>query len=285
MSIPYARRSLPSRIFWFTLGTLTHTVARFWFNPTQYMPIVERVRVPIADLPSALDGLTIAHLSDFHCGPQVHASSVRRAAQMAQALKPDLIALTGDFVQRNVEYAGQCAEALSILHAPLGVHAVLGNHDYWKDERKVAAALRRKGLAPLRNEARRVCRNGSPLYIVGVDDVRFHRADLDRAVRAVPPGAPKIVLVHEPDFADFAHADNILLQLSGHSHGGQIRLPHLGAPLLPSLGRKYPMGLRRTPRGVWVYTTRGIGVATPPVRLNCPPEVSLLTLTRQTSDA
>jgi predicted MPP superfamily phosphohydrolase len=285
MSIPYAGRPLYSRIFWFTLGAFANAAARVWPNPTQYMPIVERVQVPIAGLPAALDGLTIAHLSDFHCGPHVYASSVRRAAQIAQALKPELIVLTGDFVQRKVRYAGECAEALSLLRAPLGVHTVLGNHDYWDDERVVAAALRRKGLAPLRNEARRVVREGSVLYIVGVDDVRFHRADLTRALRGVPRGAPKIVLVHEPDFANHVQADNILLQLSGHSHGGQIRLPRIGAPLLPSWGRKYPMGLRRTPRGVWVYTTRGIGVAMPPVRLNCPPEVTLLTLARTSAPA
>ena len=280
MSIPYARRSLSSRIFWFALSTVTHTVAHFWSNAKQYVPVVERVQVPIANLPGGLEGMTIAHLSDFHCGPHVHASSLRRAAQMAQSLKPDMIALTGDFVQRKTSYAEECAEALSILKAPLGVHTVLGNHDFWDDERKVAAALRRKGLAPMRNETRRVERGGVPLYIVGLDDVRFHRVDLARALRGVPDEAPKIVLVHEPDFADYAHADNVLLQLSGHSHGGQIRLPRIGAPLLPSWGRKYPMGLRRSQRGVWVYTTRGIGVAMPPVRLNCPPEVTLLTLTR-----
>jgi len=284
MSIPFTRRSLSSRIFWFALSTVTHTVAHFWSNAKQYVPIVERVQVPIATLPTELDGLTIAHLSDFHCGPHVHASSLRRAAHMAQALKPDMIALTGDFVQRRTAYAAECAEALSVLKAPLGVHTVLGNHDFWDDDRVVSAALRRKGLAPLRNEARRIQRGGLPLYVVGLDDVRFHRADLSRALRGVPAGAPKIVLVHEPDFADYAHAENVLLQLSGHSHGGQIRLPRIGAPLLPSWGRKYPMGLLRTPRGVWVYTTRGIGVAMPPVRLNCPPEVSLLTLTRTAID-
>ena len=281
MSIPYPRRSLSSRIFWFALSTVTHTVAHFWSNAKQYMPVVERVDVPIATLPSALDGMTIALLSDFHCGPHVQAVSVRRAAQMAQALQPDLIALTGDFVQRRTSYALACAEALSILKAPLGVFTVLGNHDYWDDDKLVASALRRKGMAPLRNEARRIERAGFPFYVVGLDDVRFHRADMARALRGVPDEAPKIVLVHEPDIADHAHAENVLVQLSGHSHGGQIRFPRIGAPLLPSLGRKYPMGLRRTERGVWVYTTRGIGVAMPPVRVNCPPEISLLTLRRQ----
>ena len=190
MSIPIARRSLSSRIFWFALSTVTHTVAHFWSNAKQYVPVVERVQVPIATLPAELEGMTIAHLSDFHCGPHVHASSLRRAAEMAQAFKPDMIALTGDFVQRRTAYAAECAEALSVLKAPLGVHTVLGNHDFWDDDRVVAAALRRKGLAPLRNEARRVQRGGLPLYVVGLDDVRFHRADLSVRCEAFRP-APR----------------------------------------------------------------------------------------------
>ncbi|MEP7199057.1 MAG: metallophosphoesterase, partial [Chloroflexota bacterium] len=275
---PFPHRSFTNKIFWFTLNTLTNGVARFWPNPTQYEPVVERVRVPVADLPAALRGLTIAHLSDFHAGPHVHAETIRHAAQMTMALKPDLIALTGDFVHRQVEYATDCADALSILRAPLGVHVVLGNHDYWRDHLTVERELRRVGLKPMHNTSHRLTRNGTALYVVGVDDVRFRRADLARALREVPADAPTILLVHEPDFADFAHDAHSMVQLSGHSHGGQIRVPCLGALLLPSWGRKYPMGLRRTPRGAWVYTTRGIGVAMPPVRLNCPPEISLLTL-------
>lgn len=278
--ITYPRRSLPSKLFWFTLSALTNGVSHLWPRATQYEPVVERVRVPIADLPPALSGLTIAHLSDFHAGPHVHSASLRRAAQLTMALKPDLIALTGDFVHRKVEYAAACADALAILRAPLGVHVVLGNHDYWDDHHAVERELRRVGLKPLHNESRRVVRSGTPFYVVGVDDVRFRRADLTRALRGVPSDAPKILLVHEPDFADYAHDAHCVLQLSGHSHGGQIRIPRLGALLLPSWGRRYPMGLHRAANGAWVYTTRGIGVAMPPVRYRCPPEITLLTLER-----
>src|SRR5437016_5410833 len=109
MSLPYPRRSLSGRLFWFTLSVLTKGVGHVWFKPAQYVPRIERVRVPIPGLPAGLDGLTIAHLSDFHCGRHVYASTVRRAARMTMALQPDLIALTGDFVHHDVSYARSCA--------------------------------------------------------------------------------------------------------------------------------------------------------------------------------
>lgn len=280
MNLVHPRHSLTHKAFWFALDLVTHTVAQFWPHATQYEPVVERIRIPIPQLPAPLHGLTIAQLSDFHSGPHVHPEVLRHAAQLTNALHPDLIALTGDFVHRSVDYAAECADALSILRAPLGVHVVLGNHDYWKDGRAVEAQLRRVELAPMHNEARRLERNGASLYILGIDDVRHRRADLDKALQGVPRDATKLMLVHEPDFADFAQQRNIGLQLSGHTHGGQIRLPRLGALLLPSWGRKYPIGLKRAPDGMWVYTTRGIGVAMPPVRINCPAEISLLTLER-----
>ncbi len=279
MSASIPRTSLPSRVFWYVLSTISNAVSQLWLRPTQYEPVVERVRVPLAGLPAALDGLTIAHMSDFHAGRAVHAHSIRRAAALTMALKPDLIALTGDFVHRHLDPMPACADALSILRAPLGVHAVLGNHDYWRDAHVVERHLRRVGIAPMHNESRRIGAGARAFYIIGVDDVRFRRADFDRAARDVPAGAVSIVLVHEPDFADHIPPGPVL-QLSGHSHGGQVRMPRFGAVLLPSLGKKYPAGLKRAPHGMWVYTTRGVGVAMPPVRYNCPPEVTLLTLSR-----
>ncbi|MBI5877848.1 MAG: metallophosphoesterase [Chloroflexi bacterium] len=277
MMLPTPRRRFASRAFWYALSTFTHAIGRLWRNPTQYEPVVEHVDVPIAGLPGAFDGLKIAHMSDFHAGPHVYAETLRRAAERTLSLGADLIALTGDFVHRSIKYMPACADALGILRAPLGVHVVLGNHDYWSDVRVVARQLRRVGLHPMHNEARQLRHGDHALYVIGVDDVRFRRADLSRALDGVPDGAFKVMLVHEPDFADFA-APGIALQLSGHSHGGQIRLPRIGALLLPSLGRKYPAGLQQTAHGMWVYTTRGVGVAMPPLRYHCPPEISLLTL-------
>ncbi len=278
MHPPIARRSLKSRIFWRLVDYTGRALGWFWREPVHYAPIIERVTIPIANLPDGLHGLTIAHLSDFHASRYTHPDSIHRAAQMALSLRPDLIALTGDFVHRRLEYAAPCADALAELCAPLGVYTVLGNHDYTRNHHIVIKELTRVRLKPMRNESRRIEHNGATFYLIGVDDVRFHHADLLRALRDVPTDAFKILLVHEPDYADYAQQFNIALQLSGHSHGGQIRLPIIGAPLLPSWGRKYDMGLKRTSQGLWVYTTRGIGLGSPPVRYNCPAEISLLRL-------
>jgi len=277
-TIQYPRRSRPSRLFWGVLGLAANSVARLWPRATPQEPVVERIRVPIAGLPPGLHGLTIAQLSDFHVGRHMPPDFLRLVVRQTMALHPELIALTGDFVDRNVKYARACADAVASLRAPLGVHAVLGNHDYSSRLSGLEAELEQVGLAPMHNQARRVERNGTALYVVGVDDVRRRRADLTLALEGVPPAAPKLLLVHEPDFADYVSDNHFLLQLSGHSHGGQIRVPKFGPLLLPSWGRKYASGLHQMPNGMWVYTTRGVGVAMPPVRINCPPEISLLTL-------
>jgi predicted MPP superfamily phosphohydrolase len=243
---------------------------------------VEQVTVLIRGLPRALDGLRMAHLSDLHWGYYTGQREVRAAATAAKTLSPDLILLTGDFVLGSAQYARPCAQELAALQAPLGVFAIPGNHDYWTDIGLVAAELRAAGLDLLRNESRRLVIGESRLWLAGVDDVWEGHDDLDATLDGVPLGEPVLLLVHEPDFADQAAQSphRILLQLSGHSHGGQVILPWLGPPVLPPLGRRYPAGLQRVPgSSLQIYTNRGIGVTAPPVRLNCRPEVTLLTLT------
>ncbi len=160
--------------------------------------------------------------------------------------------------------------------------SILGNHDHWNGPEIVAHALDRHGLNVLRNQSLPLERGGQRIWIVGLDDVIAHANDLDKALEGIPSAETKIVAVHEPDFADEAAKYPVDLQLSGHSHGGQVRIPFLGAPILPHLGRKYPVGLNRV-RDLQVYTNRGIGVISPPVRLNCPPEVTLITLVGRNS--
>jgi predicted MPP superfamily phosphohydrolase len=245
---------------------------------------VERVQVRVPDLPPSLDGLTVAHLSDLHWGPYIGQREIRAAVEQANALSPDLILLTGDYVLASASYAAPCARELAALRAPLGAFAIPGNHDYWTDIDTVAARLHDVGLDLLRNAAHRLAVGGTPLWLVGVDDVWEERDDLDAALAGVPLGEPLLLLVHEPDFAAAAARapHRILLQLSGHSHGGQVNLPLLGRPILPWLGRVYPAGLQPVPGTTWqVYTSRGIGVIAPPLRFNCRPEVALLTLVRE----
>ena len=244
---------------------------------------VERVTVRLPDLLPALDGLTIAQLSDLHWGPYTGQREVRAAVEKANALVPDLTVLTGDYVLYSAEYAAPCARELAALQAPLGVFAIPGNHDYWTDIGEVTAQLRAAGLTLLRNESRRLEVNGAPLWLAGLDDVMERHHDLDAAMSGVPAGEPTLLLVHEPDFADEVARSphHMLLQLSGHSHGGQVNLPLLGRPILPALAQHYPAGLQTVPGSrLQVYTNRGVGLIAPPVRFNCRPEVTLLTLTR-----
>lgn len=242
---------------------------------------VKRIPVALPGLPPALDGLTIAHLTDLHWGRYTGLREIRAAVEAANALEPDLVVLTGDYVLGSADYAGPCAAELAALRAPLGVYSIPGNHDHWTNIATVGGALAAAGLPLMRNEARRLEVAGAALWLAGLDDVYERYDDLESALALVPPDEPVLLLVHEPDFAMRAAAApwSILLQLSGHSHGGQVRLPFLGPPILPRLGRIYPAGLQAVAgTALQVYTNCGVGVISPPVRLNCRPEVALLTL-------
>jgi predicted MPP superfamily phosphohydrolase len=240
-------------------------------------PEVVRVELPLAHLPRGLDGLTIAQISDLHAGHTTGRSKIRRYVDTVNALRPSLVAVTGDMFHSGAVSAWMCAAELSRLEAPLGIYAVLGNHERRVPPEVGETPFRRAGLTVLANAAHHIPVGTAGLWIIGVDDVVMRRSDLQRALKGVPESACKILLVHEPDLADRAAQYPIDLQLSGHTHGGQIRLPGLGALLLPVMGRKYPMGLYRVD-GMWVYTNRGLGVNRPALRFNCRPEITLLTL-------
>lgn len=238
---------------------------------------VERVRIPLASLKSGLDGFTIVHLSDFHLFPHTRIEFIREAVVVANRLAPDLIALTGDFVLDDVESIHELAPVISGLNARHGVFSVLGNHDLWKGPRTVTNALEKAGIPVLTNRGVLLECNGQGLFVAGVDDAWSGKPDLTEALEGRPGGVPVVLLSHEPDPADQYCSDGrISLQLSGHSHGGQIRIPGLGAPYLPPLARKYELGLYRVGDS-WLYTNRGIGV-TVPFRFNCRPEITEFTL-------
>lgn len=236
---------------------------------------LERVDAPLAGLPAALDGFTIAQLSDLHRGPDVTREDIARAVRLALQQQADLILLTGDYVSVSAAYASSCAQALAPLAAGGDALACLGNHDHWTDAGAVAGALTDAGILVLRNSARKVA---DGLWVAAVDDVWEQHADLEKALENVPDGATIVLLAHEPDYADIVAADGrVSLQLSGHSHGGQVRLPIIGVPVLPYLAHKYPAG-RYQVGGMCLYVNRGVGLISPAVRFNCRPEVTLLTL-------
>lgn len=239
--------------------------------------VVERVSLTLGRLPRPFAGLRIAQLSDLHLGPHIHQADVERAVRSAMSLHPDLILLTGDYVTRWAGYGEALIAPLSRLRASLGVYGTLGNHDHWTDADEITTYLHRAGVTVLRNASCPISRDGGTLWLVGVDDVMEGAEDLPAALASVPEEGCKVALIHEPDFADVAAKSGIDLQLSGHSHGGQVRIPGIGALILPGWGRKYPIGLRRVGE-TWLYTNRGIGLVSPPVRFNCPPEITLFTL-------
>jgi predicted MPP superfamily phosphohydrolase len=251
-------------------------------------PIVKRVDVPLRRLPKAFHGYTVAQLSDFHFDPHFSAVPIRRAVQITNALHPDLIVLTGDFVTAPFPHrffpnskpaanaAKPCAKILAGLQAPSGVWAILGNHDVETDPDRVVQYLRDQSIQVLINQSTVIEKQGKRLWMCGTCDGPGE-SDIFKSLHGVPAGEPVILLAHEPDVADIVAQFSVDLQLSGHSHGGQVRLPLLGALYLPRLARKYPRGLRQI-GSLTLYTNVGIGTMGLPIRWNCPPEITLFTL-------
>jgi uncharacterized protein len=250
-------------------------------------PEVVRQEMALARWPARLDGFTIALLSDFHYDAYFSVHPARAAVRMVNELKPDLIALTGDFVSvpwfgppaRLAHYAEPCADLLKNLEAPHGRWAVFGNHDVASAPDLIRAALKQAGISVLTNQSVPIERDGARFWLSGVDDVMEGSPNLEASLQPIPSDEATILLAHEPDFADFASRYPVDLQLSGHSHGGQVKPPLLRPLYLPDLAKKYIAGLYRIAR-LTLYTNRGIGTVGIPVRFNCPPEITLLTLRR-----
>lgn len=250
------------------------------------LPRVVRQEIKLTRWPARLDGFTIALVSDFHYDPYFSRHPIHSAVGMVNVLQPDLIALTGDFVSLSLfaksdasaaRNAEPCAEILKQMHAPYGMWAVLGNHDFFSDPERITAALIAQGVRVLANQSAAVEANGARFWLTGVNDVLSQTADLRTALQGIASGEATILLAHEPDYADHAMRFPVDLQLSGHSHGGQVRVPFMPPLYLPELARKYVYGLRRVGE-LTLYTNPGIGTVGIPVRFNCPPEITLITL-------
>ncbi len=242
--------------------------------------VLETVEVNLSRLPRAFDGMTLVHLSDLHHGPYVSLEHIKHAVELANEAQPDVIVITGDFIGMSATYMKPCVEALRKLKPRVGTYAVLGNHDYilgYLEQSLVT--LKASPIQILRNQSVRLKSGNDQVALVGVDDVWLKYANVKRALAGLPNELCKILLVHEPDIADEVAKEKVDLQLSGHSHGGQIKLPGLGPLILPKYAEKYFEGLYRV-GDLQVYTTRGVGLIQPAVRLNCPPEVTVVRLKR-----
>ena len=239
----------------------------------------ERIDVPIANLPPAFDGYRVAQLSDLHLTDSVSRSIIEPAIQMALEIEPDLLVITGDYITGFLNQS-DLYQVLRPLAAHHNIHVTLGNHDHWVDAGGVRQVLADIGLPELRNESTVITREGESIWLAGVDDIWTEHHDLNRALANIPNNAATILLAHEPDYADEVFPlGRVSLQLSGHSHGGQVRIPGFGAPILPYLAQKYPYGLRKLGE-MWLYTNRGVGYLHEPLRLNCRPEIAEFRLRR-----
>jgi uncharacterized protein len=240
---------------------------------------VSQVRLALPRLAPAFSGYRIAQISDLHMGDWMDAGRLAEVVRQINAVKPDLIAITGDFVTRRAEaVAGDLVDVLGRLSARDGVVAVLGNHDHGGGAQVIRQVLKSSGISDVSNGFRTLQRGRSVLHIAGVDDVWRQHARLDLVLDRLPQGGAALLLAHEPDFADTSAATGRFdLQMSGHSHGGQVSLPFVGPLRLPYLGRKYPAGLYRVGE-MLQYTNRGVGMVRPHVRFNCRPEITVYAL-------
>ena len=241
---------------------------------------VVRLELALPRLAAAFDGYRVVQIGDLHLDDWSRPARLDRIAEMVNDERPDLVVITGDFASYSARKldTGRLVGALRRLWAPDGVLAILGNHDYLTDVKLIRRCIREAGLTELINEAVTLERGGSGLHVAGIDDVMEGRSRLDLVLQSLPVTGAAVLLAHEPDFADVAAATGRFdLQLSGHSHGGQVRVPLLGRAVLPPFSQRYTRGLHRV-GGMLVYTNRGLGTVHARLRFGCRPEITALTL-------
>lgn len=237
------------------------------------------IRLSLPELDPIFNGYRLVQISDIHIGTAIKRLELLNIVSLVNQQKPDLVAITGDFVSHHPHrYADDLITPLKQLEATDGVVGVLGNHDHWTSPYEVRNILGKSGIIELRNDVYTIERGSAVLNMAGVDDVWVEEHRLDLVLKRLPQTGPAILLAHEPDFADTTAAtERFAVQLSGHSHGGQIILPFVGPLVLPTLAQKYRLGRYQVGNMVQ-YTNRGIGTTRIQVRVNCRPEITVFVL-------
>jgi predicted MPP superfamily phosphohydrolase len=282
---PLSRRSFLTGAFFgaSSLALYAGGFERHWIE-------IVRKDIYIGGLPDGLEGITIAQLSDIHLDEFTEPFLLREAVDQINQLRPEVVLLTGDYVssevlprKQTIEAAWQCGRLLSHLECPHR-YAIFGNHDIWAGEEHVGEALRSNGITVLRNASLPIERNGGRLWLAGIDDPVCGRPNLEQTIPAPIrnlPREPVVLMCHAPDFVDYLRThsagQSASLVLSGHTHGGQVRLPFVGPLHLPPGGRRYIEGLFQF-GSMQLYVNRGIGSVTLPIRFNCRPEITFFTL-------
>jgi predicted MPP superfamily phosphohydrolase len=275
------------------VGRMARFVGRNWarlgyaYHVEPTWLAVNRVTLSIRNLPAALAGVRIAQLSDFHHGPHIPAGYLEGAIERTVAEKPDIIALTGDYIDRGPAHVRTAAKLFRGLKAPLGVFAVLGNHDFSVHtargvrrhpelHREVADALGTEGVTVLRNRTVRVERDGAGLLVAGVDDLWSGESDPDAALADACANTPRVILAHNPQSVEQLAKHRADVVLSGHTHGGQINWPGLGRLMLGKKARRWAAGLYPLEAG-HLYVNTGVGFGWR-FRFGVRPELAIFTL-------
>jgi predicted MPP superfamily phosphohydrolase len=262
------------------LGAAVAIAAGWWSRFVHpFRTRLVHVIMPLPRRHARLDGLTIAFVTDIHIGPHFHPEHLRPTVEYLRKVQPDLLLLGGDYISESPRFIDAIAPPIEdmVATARYGAWGILGNHDVSNTPARVGAALARVGVRMLVNASAEVCTERGSLWLVGIDDALLGEPDLRRAFAGVPADAAVIALWHEPDLADKIVPFDPIFMLAGHTHGGQVRLPGLERTPAPRLGRKYVLG-RFDVQGMPLYVSPGVGMYRPPVRFNCPPEVTIITL-------
>ncbi len=260
-----------------SLASLMHKLKRDRFVADDF--VITPLPITVPHLDPAFDGYRIVHVTDIHMGHWVSPERLDGIIGLVNQQQPDLVVNTGDFVSYVVdEYREIMINALRKIEATDGSLAVLGNHDHWMGQQTVRDMLVEGNVRDIGNDVFTIQRGAAQLHVAGVDDAMVGADRLDEVLAKLPEDGPALMLAHEPDFADdTAVTKRFFLQLSGHSHGTQILLPRLGPVLRGTMFKKYPVGRYQVGEMVQ-YTSHGVGTHTFRVRINCPPEIVVITL-------
>lgn len=244
---------------------------------------ITRLDINVKNLPENFKNLTITQISDLHSGRFVNFELIKKSVKMVNELNSDIVMITGDFMEKfyyREDYIGPCMQELALVQPREGVYAVLGNHDHITEPEKITEELQRVGICVLRNENKKLRRGSASIQILGVDDLVLKNDDMNKTLDGVNRHEVKILMSHSPDIAENHKLRGIDLILSGHTHGGQIYFPLIGAPqtkIASAYGQKYVSGLVRY-NDIQIYINRGIGAGFPLVRFMCKPEITVFTL-------
>ncbi|MDO5851468.1 MAG: metallophosphoesterase [Methanobacteriaceae archaeon] len=240
---------------------------------------LEKINIIIPKLQKEFYNYKIAHITDIHLGQWITQEKLDIAIDITNNEKPDLVALTGDYVSYSIDTElNELESSLKKLQPKDKTISVLGNHDHWTNSNKVRKTLKNAGIINLDNDVYTIHKNKAQLQIAGVDSITLNKDDINKVLPKINDVYPAIMLAHEPDFADVtAKTEKFALQLSGHSHGGQFVIPKLGTPIRGHNFLKYPIGLYKVGNMIQ-YTNRGLGTNMFWLRINCAPEITIITL-------